>query len=120
MISLEDEKDDTLAATFDLHRDGLGEQAVKAALESVKLRGIVRRSVIPYRETWPEESWHQIGALMTSPDLCNAGILECMATRRGSRANALELAKLEFDRALEAYDTAGYYGQKSTKMEDAQ
>ena len=53
--------DDTLAAFLEGHRDELGDQAVKAALESVKLRRIARDSVLPHREIWPEGSWERIG-----------------------------------------------------------
>ena len=118
-LDQEGQFDDTpLAAAFEEHRDELGEQAVRGAREIVNLRRIVRESVVPYRETWPEASWERIAHLMTGSELCLAGILEFVSTGRGSRAKALELAKLGFQHALDAYWDAGYYGQHSTKLED--
>ena len=105
-------------AMFNAHRSALGDRVIKASLESVRLRRIVRKSVIPHRETWPEESWHQIAHLMTSSELCLAGIVEYLATGAGRRANVETLARWGFENALEAYHDAGYYGQNSTKLED--
>ena len=103
MLDQENRFDDAIAATIEEHWDVLGEQALKGVRETVNLRRIVRESVIPFRETWPEESWHQIAHLMTGSELCLAGILEFVATGRGSRGNALTLARWGFENALEAY-----------------
>ena len=73
VMAQENRFDDALVATFEDHRGLLGDPAVKAGLENVRLRKIVRRSVIPHREAWPEESWELIAHLMTSRELCNAG-----------------------------------------------
>ena len=110
--------DDSPAAAFNEHRDVIGEREVKGSPEAVNLRRIVRESVIPYRETWPEESWERIARLMTGSELCLAGILEFAATGRGSKENALTLAGWGFQYALDAYWDAGRYGQDSTKLED--
>ena len=103
--------DDTLATFLEGHRDELGEQAVKAALESVKLRRIARDSVLPHRETWPEESWLRIGQLMTRSEVCLAGILEHLTTGEGSRANVETLARLAFETGLAAYYDADENGR---------
>ena len=103
VITPENQKDDALAATFEGHRDVLGEQAVRGTRETVNLRRIVRESVIPYRETWPEESWERIAHLMTGSVLRQAGILEFLATGQGSRDNVETLARWGFENALEAY-----------------
>ena len=115
-----DRKDDALIATFNDHRELLGDANIKATLESVRLRKIVRRSTIPYRETWPEESWEKIAHLMTSSELCNAGILEHLATRAGRNERRIEtLARWGFQYALDAYWDAGHStGSSSTKLED--
>ena len=118
MLEGEGQFDGALAATFEEHRDVLGEQTVRGVREIVNLRRIVRESVIPYRETWPEESWERIAHLMVGSELCLAGIVECLATGEGNSTSALELAKLGFQHALDAYWDAGYYGQHSTKLED--
>ena len=47
MLHQEDRFDNALAATFDAHRELLGDAAVKAGLENIRLRKIVRRSIIP-------------------------------------------------------------------------
>ena len=118
LLAQEDRKDDALIAAFNDHRELLGDANIKATLESVRLRKIVRRSTIPYRETWPEESWEKIAHLMTSSELCNAGILEYLATGVGRKDNIETLARWGFQYALDAYWDAGYYGQNSTKLED--
>ena len=118
VLAQEDRKDDALIATFNDHRELLGDANIKASLESVRLRKIVRRSTIPYRETWPKESWEKIAHLMTSSELCNAGILEYLATGVGRKDNIETLARWGFQYALDAYWDAGYYGQNSTKLED--
>jgi hypothetical protein len=118
LMAQEDRKDDALIAAFNDHRELLGDANIKASLESVRLRKIVRRSTIPYRETWPQESWEKIAHLMTSSELCNAGILEYLATGEGRKDNIETLARWGFQYALDAYWDAGYYGQSSTKLED--
>ena len=118
VMAQEEQQDGALAATFEEHRGELGDATVKAALECIRLRRIVRRSTIPHRETWPEESWHQIAHLMTSSELCLAGIVEYLATGAGKKENVESLARWGFENALEAYWDAGYYGQNSTKLED--
>ena len=110
--------DDAPAATFEENRELLGDPAVKATLEILRLRKIVRESVIPYRETWPEESWERIAHLMTGSELCLTGILEFITTGKGSRTSVENLARRGFENALEAYWDAGYYGQDSTNLED--
>ena len=117
-LAREERFDDTLAATFGSDQGILGEQAVKAILESIKLQRIVRRSVLPHRETWPEESWDRIGDLMSKSEICIAGILECLTTGEGSRANVGTLARMAFENALAAYYDAGENGQDSTRLED--
>ena len=110
--------DDTLAAFLEGHRDELGDQAVKAALESVKLSRIARVSVLPHRETWPEESWLRIGHLMARSEICIAALLEHLTTGEGSRDNSEELARWAFENALAAYYDAGDHGRDSTRLED--
>ena len=96
LLAQEDRKDDALIAAFNDHRELLGDANIKATLESVRLRKIVRRSTIPYRETWPQESWHQIAHLMTSSELCHAGILEHLATGEGEEGQHRDPGKVGF------------------------
>ncbi len=110
--------DDSLAAAFNEHRDVIGERAVKGSLEAVNLRRIVRESVIPYRETWPEESWERIARLMTGSELCLAGILEYIDTGGDRGDNVETLARWGFQYALDAYWDAGYYAQDSVRLDD--
>ena len=118
LLDHENARENILATMFNAHRATLGDAAVKAALESIKLRRIVRKSVFPQQEAWPEESWHQIAHLMTSSELCCAGILEYLANGAGEKANVDTLARWGFQFALDAYHDAGFYGQHSTKLED--
>ncbi len=118
VLAREEEKDDALTATFGVHSEELGEQYVKATLESIRLRRVVRRSIVPQREGWPEESCDRIGHLITNSELCFAGVLEYLATEEGSRANVEKLARWAFENALEAYWDAGYHGRDYVKLED--
>ena len=121
VLAHEDENDDALTATFGVYSEELGEAIIKAVMEGIRLRRIVRRSILPQREGWPEESWERIGHLMTNSELCLAGILEYLATEEGSRANVETLARWGFENALEAYWDywdAGYYGRDYVKLED--
>ena len=75
-------------------------------------------SVIPYEETWPEESWPRIGQLMNDSELCLAAILEYLATGAGLQRNVEPLASWAFNYVLEAYHDAGSYAQEWTRLED--
>ena len=117
VVALEDEKEYALEAAFEEHRRTLGEQNIRALQQVVLLRRIARGS-IPERESWPEEAWRRIGCLMTTADLCIAGILEYLATGAGNRNNLDILVRRAFDNALDAYWDAGYHSQEWTRLED--
>ena len=106
-----------LEAAFEEHRRTLGEQSVKALQQTVLLRRIAR-GLIPERESWPEEAWRRIGCLMTTADLCIAGILEYLVTGAGNRNNMEILVRRSFDNALDAYWDAGYHSQEWIRLED--
>ena len=116
VLPQEERIDEILTATLNCHRNELGEQAVKATLESVRLRRIARRSTVRNRETWPEESWHRIGDLMASSELCLTGILQYLATGEGSMDKVNELSKLGFQYSLDAYFDSGDHGQDFTRL----
>ena len=118
VLADEEEKDNAMTATFDVHSEELGEAITKAVMEGIRLRRIVRRSILPHRETWPEESWERIGHLMTNSELCLAGILEYLATEEGRWDNVEKLARWGFDNALDAYWDAGHHGKERTREED--
>ena len=83
VLDREDRLGDSLSDIMEDHRDELGERVVRAIGEATKLQAIVRRSVLPHRETWPE-GWLRIGRLMTNSELCLATILEYLATGEGT------------------------------------
>ena len=118
VLDREDRLGDNLSDITLEHQDDLGERAIRAIQEDIKLRKIVRRSVLPYRETWHEESWERIGHLMTSSELCIAGILEYLTTGVGLRGNIETLAAWGFQYALDAYYDAGDNGRNWVKLED--
>ena len=118
MLHHEDRLGDRLAAIMEEHQDELGERVVRAIRGATDLRGIIRWSVIPYEETWPEESWPRIGRLMSDGELCLAAILEYLATGAGLQRNVEPLASWAFQYAREAYQDAGFYAQESTRLED--
>ena len=117
-LAHEDRLGDRLATIMEEHQDELGERAVRAIRGTIDLRNIVRWSVIPYEETWPEESWPRIGQLMNDSELCLAAILEYLATGKGLQSHVEPLASWSFQYALEAYGDAGSYGQNWTRLED--
>ena len=82
VMSQEDRKDDILAGALGARREDLGERTLRAMLEGIRLRGIVRQSTIPHRETWPEKSWRRIGDLLADNELCNLAIIHHLATGR--------------------------------------
>ena len=118
MLAHEDRLGDRLAAIVEENQDELGERVVRAIRGTIDLRNIVRWSVIPYEETWPEESWPQIGRLMNDSELCLAAILEYLSTGEGLQRNVEPLASWAFQYAREAYQDAGFYAQESTRLED--
>ena len=118
VLADEDRLGDRLAAIMEENQDELCERVVKAIRGTIDLRSIVRLSVIPHEETWPEESWPQIGRLMNDSELCLAAILEYLSTGEGLHRNVVSLASWAFNYALEAYGDAGSYGQGSTRLED--
>ena len=118
VMSLEDRRDDALVSALGGHLEGLGERTLRAVLGGIDLKKIVRRSTLPYSETWPEESWHRISNLLADNELCNLAIIHHLATGEGCRGRIGTLAAWGFQYALDAYWDAGYYGQHSTKLED--
>lgn len=118
VLAYEDRLGDRLAAIMEENQDELGERVVRAIRGTIDLRGIVRRSVIPYEETWPEASWPQIGRLMNDSELCLTAILEYLSTGAGLQRNVEPLASWAFQYAREAYQDAGFYAQESTRLED--
>lgn len=118
MLHHEDRLGDRLAAIMEEHQYELGERVVRAIRGAIDLRGIVRWSVIPYEETWPEASWPRIGRLMNDSELCLAAILEYLSTGAGLQDHLEPLASWAFQYSREAYQDAGFYAQESTRLED--
>lgn len=111
VVAQEARFEDALVATFEEHRAELGEQTVRGTRETVNLRRIVRKSVIPHRETWPEESWERIAHLMTMSELCWVVVLEFITNGEDMKENALTLARWGFQYALDAYWALGTTGR---------
>ena len=118
VISLEERKDDAIATALDRNHDELGERILRATREGIRLRGIVRRSTLPYMETWPEGSWYQIGRLLADNELCNLAIIHFLITGEGKGRHLGTLAAWGFQYALDAYYDAGENGQDWLKLED--
>ena len=68
VLAHEDRLSDRFAAIMEERQDELGERVVRAIRGTIDLRGIIRWSVIPYEETWPEAWWPQIGRLMNDSE----------------------------------------------------
>ena len=118
VMSLEDRKDDVLVAALGARREYLGERTLRAMLEGIRLRGIVRESVIPHLDTWPEKSWRRIGDLLADNELCNLAVIHHLATGEGDRGRIETLAAWGWKYSLDAYFDAGDNGQDWVKLED--
>ena len=118
VMSLEDRKDDVLVGALGGRREYLGERSLRAMLEGIRLRGIVRHSTIPHRENWPEESWRRIGNLLADNELCNLAIIHHLATGEGDRGRIETLAAWGFQYAQNAYFDAGDNGQDPVPLKD--
>ena len=117
-LSLEDRKDDALVGVLSARRQDLGERTLRAMLEGIRLRGIVRHSTIPHRETWPQESWRRIGNLLADNELCNLAIIHHLATGEGGRGRIETLAAWGWKYSLDAYFDAGENGQDPVPLKD--
>ena len=118
VMSLEDRRDDTLVSALGGHLEDLGERTLRAVLEGIRLRRIVRKSTMPHRETWPGESWQRISNLLADNELCNLAIIHHLTTGEGKRIHLETLAAWGFQYALDAYYDAGDNGQELTRLED--
>ena len=118
VMSLEDRKDDALVAVLGAHREYLGERTLRAMLEGIRLRKIVRESTVHHQETWPEESWRRIGDLLADNELCNLAVIHHLATGEGDRGRIESLATWGWKYSLDAYFDAGDHGQNWTRLED--
>ena len=107
VLRQEDIAEEALRGIFDGAWDRLG-RAVKPLLEGIRLRKIVRKSMLPHLESWPEKSWAEISRLMTASELCQICVLHHLATGEGRKGNVSALAIWCFEYALEAYFDAGY------------
>ena len=114
----EDRKDDVLGGVLGARREYLGETTLRAMLEGIRLRKMVRESVIPHRDTWPEKSWRRIGDLLADNELCNLAVIHHLATGEGDRGRIETLAAWGWKYSLDAYFDAGDNGQDWVKLED--
>ena len=117
-LSLEDRKDDVLGGVLSARQEDLGERTLRATLEGIRLRKIVRESTIPNRETWPQESWRRIGNLLADNELCNLAVIHHLATGEGGRGRIETLAAWGWKYSLDAYFDAGDNVQDSVRLED--
>ena len=118
LLSEEENGDQLLRLVLMRHEKDLGDRTLRAVLGGLDLKKIVRRSVLPHSESWPEESWSRIGHLLSNNELCNLAIIYHLATSEGEGDRIETLAAWGFQYAMDAYWDAGYYGQNSTKLED--
>ena len=118
LMSEEDNGDQLLRLVLMWHEKDLGDRVLRAVLGGIDLKKIVRRSILPHSESWPEESWSRIGHLLANNELCNLAIIYHLATSEGERGRIETLAAWGFQYAMDAYWDAGYYGTNSTKLED--
>lgn len=110
VLRQEDAAEEKLLGTFNRASDKLG-QAIKPVLGGMQLRKIIRKSVLPHLESWPENSYGIIAKRLTQNELCVACVLHYLATGAGRESNAYILAVWSYHYAEHAYAEAGYNGK---------
>ena len=107
LLQQEDTLDEELRRIFADAFERLGQVSVTPLLSGLQLRKIVRMSLLPHSDEWPECSWKGIAGRMTSNELCLVCILHHLATEAGQMSNVHTLAAWSFMYAQEAYFEAG-------------
>ena len=110
MLRQEDAAEEKLLGAFNLASEKLG-QAIKPVLSGIQLRKIIRQSVLPHLESWPENSYGIIAKRLTQNELCVACVLHHLATGAGQKTNVSTLSIWGFIYAQKAYFEAGYNGK---------
>lgn len=111
ILRREDEIDSRLRAIFEGASGRLGEGFIKPILGGLHLRKVIRETVLPEVEAWPEESLETIGDRMVLNELCLACVLHYLATGAGDVVNAKSLAGWSYHYADYAYAEAGFSGK---------
>lgn len=106
MLRQEDAAEEKLLGAFNRASGKLG-QAIKPVLSGIQLRKIIRKSVLPHLESWPENSYGIIAKRLTQNELCLACVLHHLATGAGQKANVSTLSIWGFIYAQKAYFEAG-------------
>ena len=88
----------------------LGEAWIRPILGGMKLRKIVRETVLPLIESWPEDSREKIEDRMAMNELCLGCVLYHLGTGVGRESSAQELAVWSYHYAEYAYAEAGISG----------
>ena len=110
VLQREDAAEEKFRGVFDKASENLG-QAIKPLLWGIRLRKIVRESVLPHLDSWPEDSYGIITRQMALNELCLAGVLYHLVAGAGREVNAHTLAVWSFKSVQEAYFEAGYNGK---------
>ena len=106
VLRQEDAAEEKLLGAFNQASGKLG-QAIKPVLSGIQLRKIVRKSVLPHLESWPENSYGIIAKRLTQNELCLACVLHHLATGAGQKTNVSTLSIWGFIYAQKAYFEAG-------------
>lgn len=106
VLRQEDVAEEKLLGAFNQASDKLG-QAIKPVLGGMQLRKIIRKSVLPHLESWPENSYGIIAKRLTQNELCLACVLHYLATGAGQKTNVSTLSIWGFIYAQKAYFEAG-------------
>lgn len=106
VLRQEDAAEEKLLAAFNQASDKLG-QAIKPVLSGIQLRKIIRKSVLPHLESWPENSYGIIAKRLTQNELCLACVLHHLATGAGQKTNVSTLSIWGFIYVQKAYFEAG-------------
>ena len=88
-----------------------GEEWIRAIMGGLKLRKIVRETVLPRFESWPEDSRGIIADRMALNELCLGSVLYHLGTGAGRESSAQTLAVWSYHYADYAYVEAGIGGK---------
>ena len=120
ILRREDGIDAQLRAIFEGSSGEFSKGYIRPVLGGLQLRRVVRETVLPEVETWPDDSLEKIGGRMVLNELCLACVLHHLAAGVGSIANAKFLAGWSYYYAEYAYAEAGFSGKNHVSESGAE
>ena len=110
LLNRQNEIEDRLRSIFQGASEILGEKWVKPILSGLHLRRVVRETIFPAADEWPQDALSAIGDQLALNELCLACVLHHLKVGTGSVDNARTLGVWGYNFADYAYAEAGISG----------